>query len=92
VVIFVSDRSGAWHAPLRVVVCDVLELEGERTLSLPYPERRRLLEGAALAGRGWFTPETFTDHAPADARAHDGAPLTSLPGRAVLVGTAIGET
>jgi bifunctional non-homologous end joining protein LigD len=40
---------------------DVLSVEGEPLVSLPYSERRRILEDLRLDGPQWRTPEAFDD-------------------------------
>jgi bifunctional non-homologous end joining protein LigD len=52
-----GDRS----VPLTYVIFDVLTLEGEPTLRLPYRERRQLLDGLKLGDGPWFVAETFED-------------------------------
>ncbi len=48
--------------PVGYVIFDLLYSDGHSTLSLPYRERRRLLEALALKGRSWQTPpSTFGD-------------------------------
>ena len=42
------------------VAFDVLALGGRRTMSAPYRERRRLLEGLALLGPAWCTSRCWT--------------------------------
>jgi bifunctional non-homologous end joining protein LigD len=54
-----GDRS----VPLNYVIFDVLRLEGEPTLRLPYRERRQLLDGLKLGDGPWFVAETFDDGA-----------------------------
>jgi hypothetical protein len=44
-------------------VFDVLELEGETVIGLPYVERRAPLEGLALGAGPWFIAEAFADGA-----------------------------
>ena len=43
------------------VVFDVLAAEGASTTSLPYDERRSLIESLHLEGPGWCTAEAFDD-------------------------------
>jgi len=50
-----ARRRAAREKPLAFVAADVLWLEGHPTDSLPFPERRRLLEGLELAGPAWQT-------------------------------------
>jgi bifunctional non-homologous end joining protein LigD len=52
-----GDRS----IPLTFVVFDVLELDGETVIGLPYAERRALLEDLALGAGPWFIAEAFAD-------------------------------
>lgn len=42
--------------PVTYMVFDVLHLDGASTLSLPYVERRKLLDGLGLAGDYWTVP------------------------------------
>jgi bifunctional non-homologous end joining protein LigD len=42
--------------PIVYMLFDVLWLDGHSTLTLPYSERRRVLEGLNLAGPSWQTP------------------------------------
>ena len=60
--------------PATYVVFDVLHLDGQSLLSLPYAERRRRLEALGLSGRSLLTGDSFTDARGADvlaaARAH----------------------
>ena len=44
------------QTPVTYVAFDLLELDGESTLELPYRERRALLEGLELEGASWQTP------------------------------------
>ena len=50
------------EVPLAFAVFDVLALDGEATTSLPYIERRELLESLELDGF-WFVPPVFDDGA-----------------------------
>ncbi|HEV2886092.1 MAG TPA: non-homologous end-joining DNA ligase [Jatrophihabitans sp.] len=45
--------------PVRYLIFDVLHLDGEATVGLPYSERRRLLEGLKLDSAGWQCPRYF---------------------------------
>jgi len=54
-----GDRS----VPLNYVIFDVLRLEGDPNLRLPYRERRQLLDGLKLGDGPWFVAETFDDGA-----------------------------
>jgi hypothetical protein len=54
-----GDRS----IPLTFVVFDVLDLDGETVMWVPYAQRRALLEDLALGGGPWFVAEAFADGA-----------------------------
>ena len=45
--------------PAVLVIFDLLHLDGRSTLTLPYTQRRELLEGLRLAGPSWQTPAYF---------------------------------
>jgi bifunctional non-homologous end joining protein LigD len=45
--------------PAILLIFDILHLEGQSTLGLPYSDRRDLLEGLALSGPAWQTPPVF---------------------------------
>jgi bifunctional non-homologous end joining protein LigD len=45
--------------PAVYLIFDLLHLDGRATLSLPYQQRRELLEGLSLAGPSWQTPSYF---------------------------------
>lgn len=47
--------------PVTLMIFDVLRIEGQDAMCLPYSERRALLEALDLNGRAWRTPETFED-------------------------------
>jgi bifunctional non-homologous end joining protein LigD len=47
----------AKEVPVVYMLFDLLYLDGRSLLGLPYRERRRLLDGLALAGPNWQTPE-----------------------------------
>jgi bifunctional non-homologous end joining protein LigD len=47
--------------PLTFMAFDVLSVDGESVVSLPYSERRRILEGLQLDAAQWRTPEAFDD-------------------------------
>ena len=47
--------------PLVYLIFDVLAIDGESTLHLPYEVRRNLLDGLQLRGRSWETPPSFED-------------------------------
>jgi bifunctional non-homologous end joining protein LigD len=49
--------------PVTYVVFDLLHLDGENLMPLPYRRRRELLEGLGLAGESWQTPAHSTGHA-----------------------------
>lgn len=49
-------RRLAARIPVTYMVFDLLHLDGASTLSLPYRERRHLLEGLGLAGDHWVVP------------------------------------
>lgn len=45
--------------PAVLLVFDLLHLDGESLMRLPYTERRKRLEALGLAGAGWQTPPAF---------------------------------
>jgi bifunctional non-homologous end joining protein LigD len=47
--------------PLTFVIFDLLRFEGRDLMQQPYSERRSLLAGLDLDGRGWTTSEAFDD-------------------------------
>ena len=49
--------------PLTFIAFDVLSVEGENVMGLPYAERREILDGLDLNDRLWRTPEAFDDGA-----------------------------
>jgi bifunctional non-homologous end joining protein LigD len=49
--------------PLTFMAFDVLSVEGEPVVSLPYSERRHILEGLRLNAPQWKTPDMFDDGA-----------------------------
>jgi bifunctional non-homologous end joining protein LigD len=59
----VRDTSAAARladaVPATYLVFDVLHLDGESTLDLPYTARRGLLDGLGLSGRAWQVPPWF---------------------------------
>lgn len=55
-----AQRAAAAH-PASFVVFDVLRLDGRSTTSLPYDERRTLLESLPLPSPRWSVPTTFDD-------------------------------
>ncbi len=54
-----SARSLAASDPAVLLLFDVLHLDGRSLLSLPYRERRAILEGLDLQGPSWQTPPAF---------------------------------
>jgi bifunctional non-homologous end joining protein LigD len=52
----ISIQRRAPRTPVTYVAFDLLELDAESTLELPYRERRKLLEGLELDGASWQTP------------------------------------
>jgi bifunctional non-homologous end joining protein LigD len=48
-------------APLAFMAFDVLSVDGEPLVTLPYSDRRRILEALQLQAPQWRTPETFDD-------------------------------
>jgi bifunctional non-homologous end joining protein LigD len=55
--------------PVRYLAFDLLSLDGEATVELPYSERRRLLEDLELDGAGWQCPRYFAGNGPSVLRA-----------------------
>jgi bifunctional non-homologous end joining protein LigD len=59
----VADASRArrlsQRLPVAYLAFDVLHLDGRSTLSLPYSERRRRLEGLGIDGARWHTPPSL---------------------------------
>ncbi|MGI8559401.1 MAG: DNA ligase D [Solirubrobacteraceae bacterium] len=51
-------RRRAKELPVVLALFDLLYLDGRSTTSLPYSERRRLLEGLKLDGAAWSTPSS----------------------------------
>ena len=49
-------RRRARELPVTYIAFDLLWLEGRSTMSLPYADRRRLLDGLELEGPRWRTP------------------------------------
>jgi bifunctional non-homologous end joining protein LigD len=49
--------------PVTYVIFDLLYLDGESLMSLPYRRRRELLDALELAGESWQTPAYSTGHA-----------------------------
>jgi bifunctional non-homologous end joining protein LigD len=54
-------RQLAAQRPVVYMAFDVLHVEGRSTLSLPYRERRTLLDSLELAGPNFATPPSYTD-------------------------------
>jgi bifunctional non-homologous end joining protein LigD len=52
---------GRTAIPVVLMIFDVLRVEGEDAMCLPYQERRALLEALELDGPAWRTPEVFDD-------------------------------
>ena len=50
-----TRRLASTH-PVVYILFDLLHLDGQSTLSLPYTQRRELLEGLELSGPAWQTP------------------------------------
>ncbi|MEP6697221.1 MAG: non-homologous end-joining DNA ligase [Pseudonocardiales bacterium] len=50
--------------PVVYLVFDLLHLDGRPTLSLPYHQRREILESLGLSGRSWQTPPFFAGGGP----------------------------
>ncbi len=57
----VTRRPRADTARVRLMVFDVLHLDGRAVRQLPYRERRELLAEFALDAPAWSTPRTFDD-------------------------------
>jgi bifunctional non-homologous end joining protein LigD len=53
-------RRASARTPVQYLVFDLLWLDGESTMELPYAERRELLDGLGLSGKHWQTPPHFT--------------------------------
>jgi bifunctional non-homologous end joining protein LigD len=51
----------AREVPVTYVIFDLLALEDRSLLTLPYDERRRVLEALELEGPAWRTPPAWTD-------------------------------
>jgi bifunctional non-homologous end joining protein LigD len=49
-------NEGMKKFPVSYMAFDILSLDGERTMALPYTERRALLESLDLHGKWWQTP------------------------------------
>jgi bifunctional non-homologous end joining protein LigD len=52
---------GRTAIPVVLMIFDVLHVEGEDAMCLPYQARRALLEALELDGPAWRTPEVFED-------------------------------
>jgi bifunctional non-homologous end joining protein LigD len=52
-------RRLAQSVPVSYFLFDLLYLDGRSLTALPYDERRRALEGLALAGPAWQTPDAY---------------------------------
>jgi bifunctional non-homologous end joining protein LigD len=53
------DRTLLARVPVTYLVFDVLHLDGESLLKMPYDDRRSVLERLALEGPHWATPPAF---------------------------------
>ncbi len=60
--VLMSSRGGTL-TPVTLCLFDVLVVDGEDVRTLPWQERRGLLESLALDGPAWRTPEVFEDGA-----------------------------
>jgi bifunctional non-homologous end joining protein LigD len=47
--------------PVKLMVFDVLGVDGHSVMANPYADRRTLLESLDLEGPAWSTPENFDD-------------------------------
>jgi bifunctional non-homologous end joining protein LigD len=56
----------AGQVPVTYLMFDLLYIDGQPTVGLPYQQRRELLDALGLAGRSWQAPPTFTGVAGAD--------------------------
>ena len=56
----------AREVPVTYVVFDVLHLDGESLLGLPYRERRRRLEALGVSGKSLLTGDSYRDVRGAD--------------------------
>jgi bifunctional non-homologous end joining protein LigD len=54
-----AARRAAARVPVQYMIFDLLWLDGESIVDLPYAERRELLDGLALAGPYWQVPPYF---------------------------------
>ena len=71
-------RARAMKIPVDYIIFDLLHLDGRSLLTLPYLERRRLLEELDLNGERWATGPAFVDA--------DGAQVMAAAGKAGLEG------
>jgi bifunctional non-homologous end joining protein LigD len=55
-----TARRVATRNPVQFLVYDVLWLDGESTVDLPYARRREIVDGLGYAGAHWQTPPCFT--------------------------------
>jgi bifunctional non-homologous end joining protein LigD len=49
--------------PIHLMIFDLLGVDGDCLLGMPFAERRAQLEAPQLRGSGWTTPDTFDDGA-----------------------------
>ena len=54
-----AARRLASRTPVQYLVVDVLWLDGQSTVDMPYRRRRELLDRLAVAGQNWQTPPYF---------------------------------
>ena len=66
------------QVPVAWLGFDVLALDGNPTLDLPYTERRRLLEGLGLAGPRWQVPPSHPGDGPSVLEASRAAVLEGI--------------
>jgi bifunctional non-homologous end joining protein LigD len=57
----VGYRMGQRGIAVTFMVFDLLYIDGESAMVLPYSERRALLEELDLVGPAWHTPNAFDD-------------------------------
>ncbi len=62
-------RRLAEAVPVTYMIFDLMHLDGNSALKIPYEERRGLLEGLALSGPHWATPPSWTGGGSAVAKA-----------------------
>jgi bifunctional non-homologous end joining protein LigD len=72
-----AARRLAARTPVQYLVFDLLWLDGQSTVDIPYGDRRALLDALALAGPNWQTPPHFTG---GGRQALDTARAQGLPG------------